>query len=52
MPRTFTIQQISDSHIEQITITRTKDDLGNFQIRVRSNVTVTLVDTTDSTKKT
>lgn len=52
MPRTFTTQQILDANIDQITITRTKDDQGNPQVIVRSNVSVTLVDSVDPTRMT
>lgn len=52
MPRTFTTQQIQDVDIDQITITRTKDLQGNQVIRVRSNVTVKLVDTVDPLRST
>lgn len=52
MPRTFITEQILDAQVQQIVITRTQDDQGNTQVRVRSNVTVTLADSVDPTRKT
>jgi hypothetical protein len=45
--RTFTTQDITDVDLDQIIITKTKDIDGNPQVRVRANVSVTLVDSLD-----
>lgn len=52
MARIFTTQQILDASIEQIVITRTTNATGATEIRVRSNVTVTLVDSVDPLRTT
>lgn len=48
--RTFNSQGIIDADIDQIVLIKSTDGQGNPVIRVRSNVTVKLVDTVDSTR--
>ena len=52
MARKFTTQDIQDFNIEQVIITKSTDDQGNPEIRVRSNVTVELKDDNDSNRST
>ena len=48
--RTFTTKDITDIDIDQIVITKTKDIDGNPQIRMRTSVTVILVDSLDPSR--
>ena len=50
--RTFITKDIVDTNIEQIIITRTQDEQGNPQIRVRASVAVTLQDNADALRST
>lgn len=47
MAKEFTTGTVSDVDIDQVTITVTKDTDGNPQVRVRSNITVTIANKLD-----
>ena len=49
MPKEYAAGTISDVDIDQVTITLTKDAQGNPEVRVRSNIGVTITNKLDPT---
>ena len=52
MPRKFSTQDIQDVDIDQIVISRSRNDQDQFEVRIRSSATVTLVDDIDPSRTT